>query len=756
MADDGVTRLAEMFPALARLGARLRPRHVPPVLQLNDTECGAACLSMVLGFHGKQVATARLREAIGVQRDGADALAVLNAGRAHGLKGRGVKIDVDDFRFLPPASILHWEFNHFVVFDRVTRDGIEIVDPALGRRVVAMAEVRRAFTGVALLFEPTEQFEPGGRGTHHVWRFARTSLVGTGLIGRIVIMSLLVEVLALAGPVVMAAVTDQVLPQADVDLLLVLVAGVVVLLGFQLLAHLVRSHLFVHLRARLSVRMTFGFIEHLTALPLSFFQVRSAGDLMMRLNSHDTIRELLTSTLLSALLDGVLVFAYLAILVVVSPSFAVVVLTLTLGQLAVYLLSRRRQRDLQAEYLQKQAKAQSYEVELFSGIETLKAMGSEQRAVQHWSDLFVDVLNTGLQQERLGATVESLEALLAAANTLLPLLVGTWLVLQGRLSLGSMLALDALAAGFLGPVTKLFQVVLQLELLHVSIERINDVLDAPREQSTPRPAAPRLSGQVALRDVSFRYRPDGPWVVRNVSLTVPAGRFVAVVGRSGAGKTTLAQLLIGLFAPTGGAVLFDGINLADVDLGSVRRQIGIVTQSHELFGATIRDNIALSDPSLPLEDVMRAARLSQVHDEIVAMPLGYNTPLADRGGSLSGGQRQRLALARALVRRPAILLLDEATSALDAATEQQVQHALSQLECTRIVIAHRLSTVINADLIVVMDGGTIAEAGTHAQLLARRGRYAELVAAQTGPTSSSAGQPLLVDPSAATRVFRRW
>jgi ABC-type bacteriocin/lantibiotic exporter with double-glycine peptidase domain len=293
-----------------------------------------------------------------------------------------------------------------------------------------------------------------------------------------------------------------------------------------------------------------------------------------------------------------------------------------------------------------------------------------------------------------------------------------------------------------------------------------------------------LTGQVALRDVSFRYRPDGPWVVRDVSLTIPAGRFVAVVGRSGAGKTTLAQLLIGLFTPSSGAVLFDGINLADVDLGSLRRQIGIVTQSHELFGATIRDNIALTDPSLPLEEIMHAARLAEVHDDVVAMPLGYNTPLVDRGGSLSGGQRQRLALARALVRRPAILLLDEATSALDAATEQKVQLALSQLDCTRIVIAHRLSTIVSADLIVVMDGGTLAEAGTHAQLLARRGRYAELVSAQTGASSPNVadlsgvrtaahwraepraaavvgGGPSVTrrtqldDPSAATRVFRR-
>jgi ABC-type bacteriocin/lantibiotic exporter with double-glycine peptidase domain len=311
------------------------------------------------------------------------------------------------------------------------------------------------------------------------------------------------------------------------------------------------------------------------------------------------------------------------------------------------------------------------------------------------------------------------------------------MVLAGKMSLGEMLALDALAVGFLMPLSKLVDTALQLELMGRYIERLNDVLDTAAEQE--RLGTRRhhhLSGNVALDRVSFRYGPLAPYVVKNVTLEVHPGQFVAIVGRSGAGKTTLAHLLIGLYRPTSGKILFDGVDFGELDMRSVRQQLGIVTQSHHLFGATIRDNIALSDPSLPMSAIIEAAKLADIHDDIVAMPLGYNSVLVDRGASISGGQRQRLALARALVRKPSILLLDEATSALDAVSEAKIHRALSELRCTRIVIAHRLSTVRRANLIVVMEHGEIVEAGTHEELLAAGGIYTELVATQSsGPRS---------------------
>jgi HlyB family type I secretion system ABC transporter len=728
--DGGLSGLSNRFPALSRLGHKIAGRRVPVIQQLCATECGAACLAMVLGFHGKRVTVGTVREGLGISRDGADALALIESARGYGLKGRGVKIDIDALEYLPPASILHWDFEHFVVFERLTKKGVEIVDPACGRRLIPLEKVRRSFTGVALLFEPTELFQPGKSGTNHVWRFARQVLTDRALLGRILVTSVMLEVFALAGPLLLRAVTDNVLPQRDLGLMLVLGAGMFALMGFQLLANLVRAHLFLHLSTHLNVRIALGFIDHLSFLPYSFFQTRPAGDLMMRLNSSDTIREMLTSTVLTTTIDGGLVFMHLAILLWANQAYAGVVLALAAAQLLLYFASRRRQRDLQAEHLERQARTQNYEVELFTGIESIKAMGCEERAVHRWSDLFVDMTNTTLAQGRLSAGFDSAAGLLASANALVPLLFGTWLVLSGELSLGTMLALNAIAAGFLTPVAKLMEAAMHFSQLDVYVERINDVLDAPREQSEGKRRAPKLSGHVALHHVSFAYGANMPAVVRDVSIRIGAGQFVAIVGRSGAGKSTLAHLMLGLYKPTSGGVEFDGHNLADVDLRSVRRQVGIVTQSHELFGTTIRENIALADPWLPLDDVVRAAKLAQIHDDIIAMPMGYNTPIVGRN-SLSGGQKQRLALARALVNRPAILLLDEATSALDAATEQRVQEALRDLCATRIVIAHRLSTVVNADLILVMEDGRIVEYGTHEFLVRRRGIYAELVASQT-------------------------
>jgi ATP-binding cassette subfamily B protein len=320
------------------------------------------------------------------------------------------------------------------------------------------------------------------------------------------------------------------------------------------------------------------------------------------------------------------------------------------------------------------------------------------------------------------------------------LAVGAWQVLAGQLSLGMMLALSALAAGFLEPLALLVTTGLQVQLLSSYMTRINDVLDMPREQQgqTVRPAD-ALRGHLVADGLSFRYSRSAPLVVQDVSLEIRPSQRVAIVGRSGSGKSTLAHLLLGLYPPEAGRVLYDGVELAQLDARSVRRQIGIVTQDAYLFGTTIRENVALADPTLPLEAVERACRLACIHDDIRAMPAGYETLLADGGASLSGGQRQRIALARALVHQPRILLLDEATSALDAVTERQVYQNLQALDCTAIVIAHRLSTIADADLILVLDQGRLVEQGRHDQLLALGGPYRELILNQalspTGPAA---------------------
>jgi ABC-type bacteriocin/lantibiotic exporter with double-glycine peptidase domain len=701
-------------------------------------DCGAACLAMVLGYHGKPLPLAEVRGVIGSGRDGATAEALLAAGSWFGLRGRGVRVDsVDALAALDPGAILHWRFNHFVVLDRLGGDGLHIVDPAGGRRVVSHQEARRSFTGVALLLEPADGFEPAAAGTPRdgLRRYLQPLLARSGSLVRVLATSLLVQLFALAVPLLIGVLVDRVVPHRDVDLLVVLAVGLAALVGFNLLAVLIRSHLLLELRTRLDAQLTLDFVDHLVALPYAFFQERSAGDLMMRMNSNATVREILTSGALSTVLDGLLVSLYLVVLFVASPQLGLLVLGLALLRIVLLLVTRGRQKELLSRSLETQSSAQAYQIEMLAGIETLKASGSEERAVGHWSNLFVDTLNVSLARGRLQAMIDALLAGLAMASPLAILIYGVRQVFAGALSLGEMLALNALAAGFLVPLTQLVTTAFQFQYLDSYLERIDDVLQTPREQEPGSGRAPgRLRGAIRLETVGFRYGPAAPLVVRDLSVDIRPGSLVAIVGRSGTGKSTMANLLVGLYRPSEGRILFDGADLAELSLRSVRGQLGVVPQHPYLFGMSIRANIALGDPALPLSRVVEAARLAQIHEDIQAMPLAYDTLLADGGASLSGGQRQRLALARALVTRPAILLLDEATSALDAITESAIQRELARLRCTRVVVAHRLSTIRNADLILVMDAGRIVERGTHDELAAADGAYTELIAQQVKHT----------------------
>lgn len=706
-------------------------RRVPYVQQMEAGDCGAACLAMVLGYLGRATRLDEVGGVINPGRDGLDGVALLRGAEHFGLRGRGVRLDMRDLCYLPRGSILHWELNHFVVYERQVRGAVQIVDPASGRRRVPTKRFSSSFTGIAFVFEEANALAPRAKGRHSLDRFVRDLFSLRWHFARVLGLSIGLRLAGLSLPLATAAVIDHVTPRSDFGLLTLISAGLGVVVLFVGFSTLLRARMLLLMRTQLDTRMTVGLVDHLVSLPYSYFQRRGAGDLAMRVGANANLRELLTTTTLSSLLDGTLTAIYLGACFLISENMGLLSLCLGVLQVGIFLLTRSRARELTVQGLEAQAHSQAYLVQMLNGIESLKATGSEQQAVARWSNLFIDQVNLAVDRERLIAVTDSIGAALSSSAPLALVAFGTVQVLEGSMTLGSMLAVVAMATGFLLPLRALLETTLLLQNLTSYAERIDDVLSAEPEQDRCKVvAAPKLSGRVELRNVSFRYPQQRLPVLSNVSLRIEPGETVALVGRSGSGKSTLLRLLVGLLTPTQGKVLYDGKELATLELRGLRRQIGVVPQAPYIFSGSVRDNVALCACEASDDVVAAAARRACIHDEIAAMPMGYETAIADGGATLSGGQRQRVALARALVHEPAVLLLDEATSSLDAATERAVMHSLSGLRCTRIVIAHRLSTVIDADRIFVFDAGQVVEAGKHAELLRLRGVYWSLLQAQ--------------------------
>ena len=715
---------------VASLPPKTRGGSVALVTQTTEVDCGAACLAMALRCLGTEYHLNEVREAVGVGRDGVNASDICDGARQLGFTARAVRIELKALRVLPMGTILHWEFRHFVVFERLTRDGGAIVvDPAVGARRIGARELDRALTGVAIIVERSPHVVAPGKTARPTIALFASVLRGAPETAKVIVASVALQVLSGLFPVLSASVVDRVVPRHETAMLPILGLGLAGLTVFFALFTVLRGFLLSNLRTRVGLAGGSKLLEHMVSLPLTYFQHRAPGDLLVRVRSNEALRESVSTTMLAGVLDGALVLVYLCVLTWVLPSIALIVIGLGLAKLLIYLTFRRRNRELVAETQYRQGVADGRLIDLLTGMETLKVCGAEGRALGRWTSLYVDVLNAASKRSNLTALSDAAGATVRTAGPFVVLLVGARSVLAGSVTLGTLLSALALAQGIIVAVSGLLDNLGQLDAMSAIVNRLDDVFLAEPEQSEPRPRAPVLSGRVTLRGVGYQPTPRSSYIVRGIDLIIPAGAFVALVGESGSGKSTIASLLAGLITPTEGDVIFDGVPIHAMDLPSLRKQIGVVVQRPQMFGDSISDNITMLE-HFTLDAVEEAARLACIHDDISTMGMRYQTPMI-AGGAISGGQRQRISLARALIRKPTILLLDEATSALDAATEHRIFENIRHLGCTRIVIAHRLSTIREADLILVTQGGRIVETGSHDDLVAMGGVYASLVAAQT-------------------------
>lgn len=722
-------------PAEPKTSAKRRKRRwkrVPELRQMSAVECGACCLAMILSYYGRTTSVSEVQERCGVGRDGLSALAIVKAARQYGLRVRAVTLKKNDARFVTFPAIVHWEFNHFVVVERWSSRQVDIVDPAVGRRRLTAEEFDEGFTGVLLMLEPGAQFErQAPKRTLSLWTYLSSLPHMYRMVAQIIGTSLFLQILGLGAPLLTALVVDYIIPTRASNLLILLGSGMLFLVLTQGVTKLLRAALLIYLQTRLDAQMMLNFFEHLLSLPYRFFQMRLNGDLLARVESNTAIRDMLTSQMISTLLDSCSVVVYLIILLIQSRLIAGVAIAIGAFQVGLLLLTAPIIRRLTMRDLVAQGKTQGYLNEILAGIAAVKAAGSEQRALARWTNLFFDEMNISVRRNYLLSGVSIIFETMQILAPLLLLWIGATQVMNGMMSTGSMLALNTLAVSFLIPLSSLAANGQNIQVARAHFDRIADVLGSEPEQDIQQVyMPPRLSGHIELKNVNFQYDANTPSVLSDISLCIRPGQKVALVGKTGSGKSTLGKLLIGLITPTSGEILFDGITLQQLNYQEVRKQFGVVMQDAFIFSGSVRENISFNDPQMEMAHILKAAQAAAIHEDIEKMPMKYETLLSEGGSVFSGGQRQRLALARALAHHPSLLLLDEATSALDVTTERAVEQSLRRFACTQIVIAHRLSTVRNADLILVLDQGKIVEQGTHQQLLRRRGFYAQLIKIQ--------------------------
>lgn len=682
------------------------------VIQSEAAECGLACLSMVAAHHGDHTGLRELRRRHSLTLKGATLAQLMEIASKIGFKSRPLRLDIEKLSALQLPCILHWNLNHFVVLSKVGRRSITILDPAFGRRKLSQNEASRHFTGIALELAPTADLRPNRREP----AIAISQLTGrvTGLwraLSLILLLSIAMQAFVLLAPFFMQWIVDHVLIAADRDLLSVLGIGFGLALVLQVGISLVRGRAVIYLSSRLGLEWTGNVFSHLIRLPLDFYEKRHLGDITSRMGSVQSIQRTLTTSFVEALIDGLMALVTLSMMLLYSWKLALV----TLLAIGAYLIARsvafRALRAGTEKQLVAAARQQSHLLESIRGVQSIKVAGRESLRRSDYYNLMNDSINRDVWLWRFGLTFTSMSQLIFGMERIAVIWIGAALAMQNVFSVGMLIAYLAYKDQFSQRISGLIDKWMEFRMLRLHGERLSDIVLTEPEILIDAAVGAHAPSHLRIEadGLGYRFGPGEPWVLRNCSFVIEQGESVAIVGASGCGKTTLVKLLLGLLSPTEGEIRVGGLPLRRIGLDRYRNMVGAVMQDDQLFAGSISDNIAFGDESVDDARVEWASRLAAVHEDICAMPMGYNSLIGDMGTTLSGGQKQRVILARALYRQPRLLFLDEATSHLDVERERLVNEAVRGLDLTRIIIAHRPETIASADRALVMQAGSIAD-----------------------------------------------
>ncbi|WP_165943379.1 peptidase domain-containing ABC transporter [Roseicella aquatilis] len=687
-------------------------RRLPVVLQTEAAECGLACISMVAGFFGYPVDPASLRRRFGVSLKGATLKDLVGIADQLGLASRPLRLDLNELNMLKLPCILHWDLSHFVVLKSIRRGGITIHDPGFGIRKLSLTQLSQHFTGIALELTPTSRFQPATAPPRIRIRALLGDLIGLRRsLGQLLALALANEVFAMVSPLFLVWVVDQALVTADRDLLLTLVLGFSLLLMLQSGINAMRGWVLIVLGASLKVQARTNLFSHLLNLPASYFETRYIGDVMSRFGSQETLLQALTTELVIAILDGLMCGVTLTLMFVFAPTLTLVVLSGALLYALLRFASYTRLRQASMEAIIWAARRDSHFLETIRGIKTIKLFNAQHDRRAHWLNLLVETINRQLVTQKLDLLFRTANSMLLGGLGILVVWLGAQRVLENAFSVGMLFAFISYKDQFLRRISELINRVVDLQMLRLHAERLADIALTTPE---PRDWAPEETGErqpvgIEVRNLSFRYGANDPWVLDDVSFRIEAGESVAIAGNSGCGKTTLMKLLTGLLEPTQGQILINGEPLSRIGIDRYRRMIGVVMQDDQLFAGSIAENISFFAANPDRDRIERCARMAAVHADIAAMPMAYGTLIGDMGTVLSGGQKQRVLIARALYRDPVILFMDEATSHLDVGREKAVNDAIRATSMTRVIIAHRPETIRASSRVIVLEHGKVAQ-----------------------------------------------